>query len=120
MSKIGKRLLYFRKKKKLTLRDVENVTGVKFGIIAAYERGDRNPPLKTIKRLAKAYEVSLIHILFSKEEIAESFLGELQDNAKLLLENPEINDLVTMLKKLPDDTMRLVVDCIRALILSKI
>ena len=103
----------------MSLRDVEHSTGIKFGVIAAYERGDRKPSLDTIKKLAVVYGVSPILILFSEEEIAVAYPEEFKANAKILSSRPEINELVTLIQKLPPKTIQYLVNFIANFISPK-
>lgn len=48
-----------RKRAGLTLRDLESLSGVSFGTIAAIERGDRAGYIDTIELLADALGLSL-------------------------------------------------------------
>lgn len=63
-------LRYLRKKLGLTLREVEEGTGLSNAIISQIETGKiMNPGFFTIKRLADAYGVSLEDVLFKREEL---------------------------------------------------
>jgi len=51
----GKKLQVIREKLGWSLREAERRSGVSKSIIADTERGTANPTMKTLERLAKAY-----------------------------------------------------------------
>lgn len=53
------RLLQIRKSSRLTLRDTETGTGIKWQMISSYERGERMPDFKNIRLLASYYGVTV-------------------------------------------------------------
>ena len=59
MEQFPDRLLQIRKSSRLTLRDTETGTGIKWQMISSYERGERMPDFKNICLLARYYGVTV-------------------------------------------------------------
>lgn len=59
--KVGERLRSLRKMRGLTLKDVATQTGVTQSLISAIERGQTNPSLETLRRLAHVLSVPIFH-----------------------------------------------------------
>lgn len=58
-----KKLRELRKARCLTLAEVANAIGIKQQVLSYYERGDREPRLETLKKLAKFYGVSIDYLV---------------------------------------------------------
>ena len=56
---ISPRLRPLRKQKRLSQEELGKMIGVTKGTISTYESGDREPPLKTLIKIADALDVSL-------------------------------------------------------------
>ena len=54
----GRRLRELREAKGMSLRDLEDATGIAFQTLSKYERGDNLPNWKTVESLADALKVS--------------------------------------------------------------
>jgi transcriptional regulator with XRE-family HTH domain len=65
----GKRLKELRKAKKLTLLDLEVMTGIGNGALSRIENGKKNIEFVTIVKLADALEVELIELFRFKEKV---------------------------------------------------
>lgn len=59
MSDLGRRLRQLRKRKKLSIYDVERRLGIHFSTVSKYERNERRPSLEVLRELAALYEVPL-------------------------------------------------------------
>lgn len=59
MEQFPDRLLQIRKSSRMTLRDTETGTGIKWQTISAYERGEKMPDFKNICLLARYYGVAV-------------------------------------------------------------
>lgn len=57
MGDLGKNLLAARKRLGLTQEEVSNRSGVQAGEISRIERGERDPRVSTLKKLADAVEM---------------------------------------------------------------
>ena len=47
MQELGATLRAWRKARNMSIYDVERRTGIRFSLVSAYERGEKNPPCKT-------------------------------------------------------------------------
>lgn len=61
--KFGDRLKEIRKKKGLSQKELGQRLGVSQAMIAQYEKGDRNPKLETVKKIAAALEVGTDYLI---------------------------------------------------------
>ncbi|WP_206886114.1 LexA family protein [Alicyclobacillus mali (ex Roth et al. 2021)] len=68
MSEFGKRLKYLRRQRDLTQRDIANILKVSVSAVGMYERGEREPTIEMIERLADFFDVSLDY-LFGRSNI---------------------------------------------------
>ena len=59
MKTIGERIKAFREARGLTLRQLDDLSGVPFGTIARYEKNEYFPGLMNLIALADALELSL-------------------------------------------------------------
>ena len=66
--KLGNRLSYLRKRKKMTLDELALKSGVSKSILSQIERDLSNPTVSTISRISQALEENLSD-LFSKIEV---------------------------------------------------
>ena len=67
---LGRNVRELRLARGLTQEDLEGLTGLKRSYISDMERGERNPTVKAIQRLAEALEVEpaeLLRLLKSKK-----------------------------------------------------
>ena len=62
-SELGKRIKEYRKKRELTLQEMEEKTGLTKGYLSKVENTRRAPPVSTLIVLAKALGISLSEIL---------------------------------------------------------
>ncbi len=62
-ARLAKRCRSVRDRKKLSLMDVFNATGVSISHVQKIERGVLNPRLSTLAKLAKAYDMTLSALL---------------------------------------------------------
>ena len=72
LSKLGNRLKQVRKHRKLTLLDLEVLSGINDSDISRYERGLENIEFQTIFKLSKALEIDVKTLL--------DYEGPLPDN----------------------------------------
>ena len=57
--KVGKRIRIIRKKRKLTQEELAEKTRIHLSTLGRIERGESNPPLHTVSKIAKALKVPL-------------------------------------------------------------
>lgn len=56
---LGMRIRFLREKRKMTLEDLEFEAGVNKNYLSDLERGNRNPTLKILTRIASAFGITL-------------------------------------------------------------
>lgn len=59
----GKRLRLLRNEKNLTLRELEEQTGITYSALGKYERDERQPDFDTLEKLADHFDVSIDWLL---------------------------------------------------------
>lgn len=62
-ARVRERIKAIRLKKKLSQGDIAKVLGVHPAYISQIERGERNPTLKNIEKIAKAIGVSVLELM---------------------------------------------------------
>ena len=62
---VGERLRHIRRQKRLSLQEVESISGQEFkaSVLGAYERGERAISVPRLQRLAKFYKVPVDQLL---------------------------------------------------------
>lgn len=63
VSDLGRRLRDLRRRKRLSIYDVERRTGIHFSTISKYERNERRPSLEVLRELAALYEVPVASLV---------------------------------------------------------
>lgn len=59
------KLRYYRKKQKLTLKDLSEKTGISVGYLSHLENGSRtNPSMKTMYKITQAVNASIEEVFF--------------------------------------------------------
>lgn len=61
--KIGERIRNFRQKKKFTLRELSQATGLSISFLSDIENGRRLPSLENLSKIAKALDVSISYLI---------------------------------------------------------
>lgn len=74
IAQVGERLRSIRRQKRMSLLDVEAVSGKEFkaSVLGAYERGGRAISVPRLQRLAGLYAVPVAQLLPASEETAET------------------------------------------------
>jgi len=81
-------MLLIRKKKGLSQADLGKMIGTSGDVIGRYERGDINPSVEVVSKIADALEVSLDYLLGKTAlELDKQALQRLEDISKLSPEN---------------------------------
>ena len=72
-AQVGERLRSIRRQKRMSLLDVEGVSGKEFkaSVLGAYERGERAISVPRLQRLAGIYAVPVTQLLPASEELNE-------------------------------------------------
>jgi len=94
---VGRRLKESRQKLGLTQEQLAERAGLHYSYIGQVERGDKNPSLKTLYRLAGALNVGIDYLL--EED------GDYHDHTSTDL---LLRELIFLLKDRPEDDVRLV------------
>jgi transcriptional regulator with XRE-family HTH domain len=70
---VGERLRHIRRQKRLSLQEVEAISGQEFkaSVLGAYERGERSISVPRLQRLARLYKVPVDQLLPGGEEEAD-------------------------------------------------
>jgi len=69
MNSFRKNLKLARIQKGLMQQDLADLLGIKQASISQYERGDRVPPIQTIKAIAKVLQVSMSELIGDDGEV---------------------------------------------------
>lgn len=86
---VGKRIARFRKERKLTLRELEKLSGVSRTTISLYERGKVAMRLEALEKIAKALEVPLSTLLSGEDISAYASFFDVAFFRKLSKLSPE-------------------------------
>ena len=98
----GQNIRQYRKKKGLTLGQISNSLGITGAYLGYLERGQRNPSLLTLAKIADVLEVSPYILLREPQDEFNEALYELQD---LLVKFNEVKQ-VTFLKEVMESYLR--------------
>lgn len=115
MPDLGRRLRELRLKRKLSLYDVEKLTGLHFTTIGKYERNERRPSLDVLRELAGVYQVSLGELVSEAQDVAEYLPEELRDSVRLLSDRADLSRLVAAAGRLRRDQVDLLVSFLTSL-----
>lgn len=91
----------YRKKKKITISDLAEKTGLSTGYISQLERGLVEPSLASLRKIADVLEVSLFSLL---EEKPSDTIIVMKSEDQLILQNKEKTILYELLTPLPTDS----------------
>ncbi|MBS6501419.1 MAG: helix-turn-helix transcriptional regulator [Clostridium sp.] len=88
---VGEKLKTFRKKKGLTLKELNKLTGISISFISDIENNRRNPSIDNLKIIAKALDVQVSQLLDEgnsslapKNIPIDDRLDELEEDMKIL------------------------------------
>jgi transcriptional regulator with XRE-family HTH domain len=104
---LGHRLRELRKSRRMSLYDVERLTGRHFSTIGKYERGERRPSVQALRELAEVYEVSL-----------GDLLGELPpgDGGGAAAERADLQSLLSLARRMTPEQVAALNDFLRLLL----
>ncbi|MFR3728392.1 helix-turn-helix domain-containing protein [Lacrimispora sp.] len=92
-SLIGDNIRKFRKEKNLTQKQLGDLLDMSEVMIGQYERGDRNPKIDTLRRIAKALNVELYDLAdwsqYSTEDFIEDFTLSIDEQNEMLILSKE-------------------------------
>ncbi|MCG0277335.1 MAG: helix-turn-helix domain-containing protein [Thermanaeromonas sp.] len=112
---LGQRLRFYRQRRHLTLKDVEEMTGLHATTISGYERGIRKPSYDVLRLLAEVYEVPVAYLLLDEKELSEVIPKEVTETVDLLTKRPDIAEFIQEIKHFPQPLVRQLHDVIRGI-----
>lgn len=93
---VGEKIKELRKKNNLKLEELAEKTGLSISYISLIERGLKNPSLKALEKIAKAFKLPPSYFLSENEdESIETFL-----RTKTLLDEEERRMIIQLIKSL--------------------
>ena len=104
-----------RLKRKLSLYDVEKLTGLHFTTIGKYERNERRPSLDVLRELANVYQVPVAELVSDAGDVAEYLPEELRNSLQLLTGRADLKRLVGVAGRLRQDQVDRLVDFLATL-----
>lgn len=93
--RVGNRLRAIRRQKRLSLQDVEHLSGKEFkaSVLGAYERGERSISVPRLQRLAEFYEVPVDQLLPQNTDRARRAATELPHSGGITIDLNRLNQL---------------------------
>ncbi|WP_051275752.1 helix-turn-helix domain-containing protein [Desulfovirgula thermocuniculi] len=110
---LGKRLRFYRQRKRLTLKHVEEKTGLHASTISGYERGVREPSYQVLRLLAEVYGIPVAYLALDEREIREVIPAEIAGTLELLTKRPDIADFVEEIKDFPQSLVKKLHEVVR-------
>jgi transcriptional regulator with XRE-family HTH domain len=106
---LGKRLRELRKRKQLSIYDVERQLGIHFSTVSKYERNERRPSLEVLREFAALYGVPLGSLLTEVEDLRELLTPDQLRWLGLLEARPELGRLLDAASLLPPERVEALV-----------
>ncbi len=78
---LNEKLTLVRNRKKLSQKNLSELTGIHIGTISKYEKGHMQPSINAIVKIAKALETSTDYLLFNDQE--ENIATSIKPDANL-------------------------------------
>jgi transcriptional regulator with XRE-family HTH domain len=72
--RVARRLRAARGQALLTVREVEQATGIRHSLIVKYENGDVTPPLNRLAQLARVYGLTLAALLAEQDDAMQAIV----------------------------------------------
>jgi len=113
---LGKRLRRLRNRKGFSIYDIQARTNYHYTTISKYERNERQPSLEALRELASVYNVTVAELLADEEELVESLPTELHAKAFLLVNRPELSELLDIIGVLSPRQIGLLIEFLKPLI----
>ncbi|MEN3044953.1 MAG: XRE family transcriptional regulator [Candidatus Hydrothermales bacterium] len=88
MEDLGKKIRELRKGKGLTQRELANLLGYKLLAISRWERNERRPSLRDLKRLSSIFNVSVNYFFDEESIIRLALMGKVGAGKKALYYDP--------------------------------
>lgn len=90
---VGKRIKDARKKSKLTIEDVQNLTGISRQSLINYENGKGNPTLKNIVDLCNLFKISPNYLIYGDDNNFNNMTSSLKKKVYSLVALDSDNDI---------------------------
>lgn len=103
MADLGEKLRELRRQRRLSLYDVERLTGLHFSTIGKYERNLRRPNLDTLRELAAVYRIPVGELVSDTREVIDLLPEHLKRGARLLAERADLARLLDVAERLGAD-----------------
>jgi transcriptional regulator with XRE-family HTH domain len=113
---LGARLRRLRDRRGYSIYDVQERTNYHFSTISKYERNERQPSLEALRELAACYRVTVAELLADEEELVEELPTELHQKASLLVNRPELSELLDIVSELSPRQIGLLIEFLDPLI----
>lgn len=125
MGRFNENLKLLRKKNDMTQADLAKRLGISSSAVAMYERGEREPNIKTMKNIGSFFNIDMNFLLgmdndenekdhshVSKKEDQECVRQERNEDTKFLFENPEYKTLFDAIKNIKKEDIGFVKELI--------
>lgn len=89
--KLGERLRLIRRGKKLTLKNLSELADLSIPYLSDMERGAVNPSIESLRKVAKAFNMTVKELFSGVEELGESASTVYPEGFELFLKDPEFS-----------------------------
>ena len=114
MSGFSEKLRALRRRQKMTQADLAEQLGISKSAVSMYERGNREPELELLERMADLFEVS-VSALLGRDEPLLNGDAELTEYLESLRDRPELRMLFSVTKNASREDVEAAVKIIEAL-----
>lgn len=91
---LGRRVRKLRKQKGWTQEELGEFSNISYKFLGSVERGQENPSIDFVSKIADALEVSMRDLFDFEHELASE--GELRDQINALLDEADLEELQTI------------------------
>jgi transcriptional regulator with XRE-family HTH domain len=105
------KLLYTRKIKDLSQKELALKAGVSPGLIAQLELGKANASLKTVNKLADALGVSVCYLILDREDV-DGMIASISPHLREFLQNPKVQAIIGSICTLEEPQLKLILNFI--------
>ncbi len=89
----GKRIRHLRSIQGLTQQELGEKADVNYKYLGAVERGEKNPTIEHIAKIAKALDVEPYQLLVFKQDVKQNVKEELREKINVLLGKADIKEI---------------------------
>ena len=90
--KLGERLRFLRKEKKLTLKNLSELADLSVPYLSDMERGEVNPSIESLQKVAKAFNMTVRDLFSGVEELGEFVSTSYPPGFEDFLKDPEFSE----------------------------